>query len=162
MPGLALVATLLQLPTGVEFTPSPEHASVSYYTAYLLIGESRVRSLNIGKPEPDANGLIRLSTPELYAGLEPGSYALMLTATNDAGESAESNHDPLTIEAPPPPPKPETVCYFEGTAYPLGTVVARQTNRQNMQALIESFWGWVWDDIRQLRQNQYVLTFACR
>ena len=66
------------------------------------------------------------------------------------------------MEGEPPPPPPEGFCLFEQVAYPLGTTLARSTNRQNMQALIESFVGWVWDDIRQLSQNRYVLTFACR
>lgn len=165
---VALVASLFQAPTGVAFTVSPDHAAVSSYTAYLVIGTNRIRWLDLGKPEPDAAAQVVVATPELFAGLEPGAYELYLTARNDAGESVESNRDALLVEAPPdptppvPPPPVDPVCYFQGIAYPVGAVLARATNRQNMNALIESFWGWIWDDLKQLHQNQYVLTFACR
>ena len=86
-----------------------------------------------------------------------GTHALTLALYRaDVGEGPPSAPFALTV------PSAATWCVFEGVPYPPGTVFTRTTNRQNMQALLDSFVGWVWDDIRQLHQNQYVLTFACR
>lgn len=49
-------------PSGVEFTPSVDHAGVDSYELDILRPDGTVlQTINIGKPEPDAANLCRAS-----------------------------------------------------------------------------------------------------
>ena len=60
---LFFLLLLAQAPTGIIFTPSVDHASLTGYKGYVVIGTNTVRIADLGKPAPDATGTIRVSTP---------------------------------------------------------------------------------------------------
>lgn len=120
--------------TTAEFQPSPDHSVTSdgipRVTSYLLQffpagSSSPSHSIDIGKPAPDADGLIRFRfTPQLeQTPLVPGTtYEARVSAVGPGGSSTSGVSNPFT--GPPPPP-----CTF----------AIDPTSRNNVAAGGESF-----------------------
>ena len=99
----------------VEFTPSPDHdavdpngiALVNNYTldVFLAGGTSVVQTANLGKPAPDADGMIRVDFVSLLPNpLTPGViYETVVSAVGPGGStpSARSNTFGFSLPCPP-------------------------------------------------------------
>ena len=86
------------------FNASPDHATVTSYTARLRVyGDSTViASEPLGKPTPDGNGVIVVPLAGFLAYRAAGSYTISILAT-DAGGSADSGESPpFTLPLPWP------------------------------------------------------------
>jgi predicted phage tail protein len=78
-------------PTGVSFTASADHATVTSYRLDVFAAgadpntATPVSSLDAGKPAPDATNTITVSAPSFFSALAPGNYQLTVSAINSAG-----------------------------------------------------------------------------
>lgn len=76
------------------FNASPDHASVTNYTARLRVsGNSTVvATQSLGVPTPDGNGVIIVDLTTLFAGRTAGNYTVSILTTTSGGstDSAES------------------------------------------------------------------------
>ena len=99
--------------TTAEFQPSADHSvtldGVPLVTSYLLQffpagSSSPSHSIDIGKPAPDPDGLIRFRfTSQLPTPLVPGTtYEARVSAVGPGGSSASGVSNPFTGPLPPP------------------------------------------------------------
>jgi regulation of enolase protein 1 (concanavalin A-like superfamily) len=79
-------------PTTVSFQKSADHATlVNYYLLEVFAAGANtstatpVSSLNLGKPTPDASGLITLNEATFFTALAPGSYIATVSAVGSSG-----------------------------------------------------------------------------
>jgi hypothetical protein len=89
-------------PTTLEFTPSPDHASILRYEFEVLPATGSgapVTVLNLGRPTPTADGQIRVDlTPwHLEQTLGAGTYRARVSATSDGGTSPSTASNPFTF-----------------------------------------------------------------
>ncbi len=100
----------------VEFTPSPDHSAidqasglavVNNYTldVFLAGGASSQRTVNLGKPAPEADGLIRVDFVSLLpTPLTPGAiYEAVVTAVGPGGSAASGRSNTFSFSFPCPP-----------------------------------------------------------
>lgn len=91
------MSALRQNPGDVMFTASPDHASVTGYTAQLWVsghvGGEPEATLSLGVPTPDTFGNIVASLTSLYSGQAAGDYTVSILTTTGTGsaDSEESN-----------------------------------------------------------------------
>ncbi len=85
----------------VAFVASPDHATVTSYTARVRVfGNSTIVATQaLGKPTPDGNNTIIVDLTATFAGLATGDYTVSVLATAPGGstDSTESSafHLPL-------------------------------------------------------------------
>jgi regulation of enolase protein 1 (concanavalin A-like superfamily) len=79
-------------PKGVAFQPSPDDATL--VTSYRLdvfaatanpSTASPLSTINVGKPAPDATGVITVSVPTFFSALSAGTYQLTVVAVGSGG-----------------------------------------------------------------------------
>jgi hypothetical protein len=98
-------------PTTIEFNASPDHSTVSdgfaLVDGYILKvypngGTTAVQTVSLGKPSPDAAGLIRIAFPaSLRSALTPGVvYESRVAATGPGGSTESTDSNAFTISAP--------------------------------------------------------------
>jgi len=79
----------------VAFYASPDHATVTGYTARLRVSGNAtvVATQALGTPTPDGNNVIIADLTSLYSGRAAGDYTVSILATDAGGstDSAESN-----------------------------------------------------------------------
>lgn len=105
-------------PTRVEFGASPDHArlrpfdQVPVVTRYefkvSVFGGAFDRVVDFGKPAPDANNLITVTLPPVFAALSKNvAYAVTVLAVGPDGSSPESEpSNPFGFAAPLIPAAP--------------------------------------------------------
>jgi hypothetical protein len=104
----AAAAQLVINATTAEFTPSPDHDTLTKYrkplveSYVLMISQSgttgTLRSVDLGKPAPGADGLIRVDFAALMATPLPGGieYRARVAATGPGGKSISEPSNPFT------------------------------------------------------------------
>jgi hypothetical protein len=78
----------------VEFNASPDHTTLvnSYRFDVFQSGANPstatpVATLNLGKPTPDANGIITVDALSFFTNLAPGDYIATVSAIGSTGSS---------------------------------------------------------------------------
>jgi len=99
----------------VEFTPSPDHdavdpngvAIVSRYAldVFLSGGTSAIQSADLGKPDPETDGMIRVDFISLLSSvLTPGvTYEAVVSAVGPGGAAASERSNTFAFSLPCPP-----------------------------------------------------------
>jgi hypothetical protein len=116
---VASAQTVIVNPTGVEFTPSADHAIlgldgtpkvVSYeLRLYLETGTVPVKAVNLGKPVPVAN-LISITNVAMFAGIANDvKHIARVVALGSSGEGVSLPTGPFGNAAPPAAPLAPTV-----------------------------------------------------
>ena len=90
--------------------------------------------------------------------MTPGGYEFRYCFASGPCPSAAS----FTVTAPPPPPPP-TGCTYNGTSYPVGSVVTRTAKQNQISATVASMPGWAYlGAAPQGKGGNYKLTFECQ
>lgn len=97
--------TRIQNPSGLSFTASPDHATLTNYEADLVrvSDTSVVQTLNIGKPTPDANGVC--SVPLNVQPVAFGSYVVVMRSVAGGVKGPDSQPSEVFDRAPGAPSK---------------------------------------------------------
>lgn len=88
----------------VAFNASPDHATVTSYTARLRVsGNSTVvASTSLGKPTPDGNNVIIVPLAGFLAYRAAGDYTISILATDAGGSADSAESPPFTLPLPWP------------------------------------------------------------
>jgi hypothetical protein len=83
-------------PTGVAFTASVDHASVTSYELRIYVSGANpatavaIATSDLGKPTPDANGDITVDRAAFFSNLGVGNYVAAVAATGAGGTSVST------------------------------------------------------------------------
>src|SRR5689334_14037932 len=83
----------------VAFVASPDHATVTNYTARLRVsGNSTiVATQSLGVPTPDGNGVIIVDLTSLFSGQAAGAYTVSILTTSSGGSVDSTESSPFAI-----------------------------------------------------------------
>jgi hypothetical protein len=95
-------------PTMVEFTPSVDHNTSDvtgqpFLTRYelrifLADGDTFVQPVNLNKPQPDANNLVRLNITDTILALPSGDYSSRVAAIGPGGENVSELSNGFVVD----------------------------------------------------------------
>lgn len=88
----------------VAFNASPDHATVTSYTARLRVygNITVIASDPLGKPTPDGNGVIVVPLAGFFANRAAGQYTVSILATDSGGSADSAESNPFTLPLPWP------------------------------------------------------------
>lgn len=88
----------------LAFNASPDHATVTSYTARLRVygNATVVASELLGKPTPDGNNVIVVPLAGFLANRAAGTYTISILATDAGGSTDSEEGNPFTLPLPWP------------------------------------------------------------
>lgn len=86
----------------VAFNASPDHASITNYTARVRVSgvSTVVATQSLGVPTPDGNGVIIVDLTATFAGLSAGNYTVSILATSSGGSTDSAESTPFALPLP--------------------------------------------------------------
>jgi hypothetical protein len=83
----------------VAFNASPDHATVTSYTARLRVSGSPtiVDTEALGKPTPDGNNVIVVALATFFSTQAAGDYTISILATDAGGSTDSAESNPFTL-----------------------------------------------------------------
>lgn len=83
----------------VAFNASPDHSSVTSYTARVRVSGSATSSATqaLGKPTPDGNNVIVVDLSATFAGLAAGNYTVSILTTSAGGSTDSTESTPFAL-----------------------------------------------------------------
>lgn len=98
------VSRILDFPSSgeVAFVASPNHATVTSYTARVRVSgvATVVATQSLGVPTPDGNNTIIVDLTATFAGLAAGDYTVSILVTSPGGSTDSQESSAFTLPLP--------------------------------------------------------------